>query len=441
MTKEQQTEIFYRTLSALANKYGVLDILESIDLVHLNTKLTLVDPMVLISSDLSISGRDFVAMDGKLMSTKYNRSDYPEVSLRYLEFPRPFQLTVKDGAGYEDSQKPPVTDQLQVFARYALDKSKKEGEAALQDLYLFVTDQFNKVNARHNERVLGEVARYLDIDEKDAQLIELFHQAAFVQPSWSNGGLPSSARIHNQWLDTVLEKKEVTLSALDVVARFANGCANFYGYIEMRNAYRIYRMMESENPVSKTNFERIIHEIPSKYVFRFFRAGILSTKLYDAQYLREKQKGLSRQEQMQLEKTVTDKEKNYLFRKYIALEKQRRTHDRGYFVPTKEELFSYAESTYLPQTPSLLAFMDYLHVKKRDFMYTRSLNTILNQYFYLDVNHPHVHEELAKALGFNGKSKTYKEGAFRLFMATAKELPSWYLKGHSQVSYAEQTRS
>lgn len=437
MTKEQQTELFYRTLSALANKYGVLDILESIDLVRLNPKLTLVDPMILISSDLSISGRDFVAMDGKLMSTKYNRFDYPEVRYRYLEFPRPFQLTVKDAVGYEESQKPPVTDQLQVFARYALDKSDKEGEEALQELYIFITDAFNKVNARHNERVLTAVVQYLGI-EKEAQLTALFQQAAWVQPSWSNGGLPASSRIKNQWLDTMLENKELTLSDLDVVSQFANSCAHFYGYIEMRNAYRIYTKMEGEKAVSKSNFERIIHEIPSKYVFRFFRAGILSTKLYDAQFLREKQKGLSAEEKKQLEKAVSEKEKNYLFRKYIALEKQRRTYESGYYVPTKEELFAYAESTYLPQTPSLIALMDYLHIKKRDFMYTRSFNTILNQFLYLDINSAQVHEALAKALGFSGKSKTYKDGAFRLFVAAAKELPSWYLKGHKQKEVEEQ---
>lgn len=429
MQKQEITD----TLSGIANKYGALPIFESIDFEHFITGAETLSRNEIAQAIVEAKGKDFVITQGLILSTRYDEAHYPDIFLSYYEFPVPNKLTSNDVVGWSDGDHLPLSDELKAFIAYCSQASTKENkEDLIKQLPLRFFASFNGVTVREQKYILLGVEEFLGIEANET-MQSLFDAAALMQPSWYNAGQRAIDRKKDQWLDPKLESGELTLRKIDEVEKFTCACANYYGYIERRAAYRIYKSMEGKDAVSRECFNLIIDNAPNSMICKIAGDSIMSFELYTPNSAKYWDDAFKTEAKAKMSDTLGTQYDERLF-SLLWLMNYRAGEKRGYFVPSREEFYQYTDYSYIPKSHTIDEIIQLLKLDTTDQSVMGRFHFIFNHYAHTLGNARDLFiADLSKDFGLDHLSSEEKGEAIVLFMKAIDELPAWERKGYSAV--------
>lgn len=249
MIDEEKQTIFIQLMTRFAQTYGIIDIMNPIDLPHLHPLLQDEREEDLLSLLYAKSGEGYEIRNHYLVSPRYQDNLRADLSL--YEYPSMFPLS-------SDSVQDGPTQQALDLYRYCVSKSNKEIKSEI-----FYTQLSTLINHTHPEHVASLLPTVLDLFEieKDEKVVSLFHQYCLAQPSWLCGGKSQGERVSHLWQESCVAKGELTLDTIDKVVKFANAAVVVYGFISIKDAYRIYKGYATTPPVRRDLFTQILlHE-------------------------------------------------------------------------------------------------------------------------------------------------------------------------------------
>ena len=451
MTIDEQKQLLKNILSGFANKYGVIDMNRGINFFQLHPDLRQVSREDLVKYLLEFNKESYYIDDEFLYSLDFDFQKQKNIFLAYYEYPEPLQKDYQDVVGFEDKEHLPVSPELQKLQDYCASLCQKSNKT-------YVVDEFvshfyawcNTIPYREKEEILSRLETYFSLS-RDNQLIELFHQAVFVQPSWLHAGLSVANREKDQWFDALIEQGRLSIQLIDSIEQFLTACSNYYGVIEVEEAYRLYKEQSNESALSFETFSLIEQKSENIYLLPGIEGAIVSQKLYNEQFGKALQGSITEENKEGLLALIGSLDNAPLFL-YFNLMYLRSVYTGKYKTLKREDFLKYSDPLYVPPCAPLDELKALLSLDKEDVRGVRLFNDIFSAYANaIDVSSQmerlqgrdateiesiEIIENILQDLNTTFLGPLKKDNAnyyqaINLILDAMNFLPSWILRGYS----------
>ena len=427
MLNERQIMMLHNFASAIANKYGALSI-NDIDIEKIDPLLDGIAKDDILNAILQMQDRRFVIDDDNIYTTQKPKVQLDKIFSCYDEYGKPEKVTFSDVKDYVDIENLPITDGLKDLKNYCIEKSSlsDKSERSYRFNWTFYFSA-NGITLSNYDQLSPYVSQYFGIEDND-ELKELCIKALVMQVSWMCAGKTGKDNKYGVWFSIAAEKASCSVMDVYFVHNFCQSASNFYGYILIRDAYRIYKnLCRNQNILSKEQFSTICDVASTVYSIYQISDALVSLYLMDEaslQYWSEKTKK---------DFLAEDKSRDEVDTLYLSiLLLIREQGNRQFYVPTIEEFAPYQSPTYVePTTPynKLLTLVSKNNENFNILLFNRDFN------FYSNM----VCEDVSKLrsdtimhLGLQNLDETDKMIALKLLEQAISEVPCWSLRGISQ---------
>lgn len=427
MLNEKQIKLLHNFFSGIGNKYGALCI-DDIDLDNIDSCLSNVCREDLLKSIFQMQDRRFIIINNTVFTTQKPQTDLMSIFNSYNDYEKPNNIKYSDVKDYIDIENLPVSKSLSNLKDYCIEKSKLEDK--IEKAYRFNWTFYfaaNGIGIGDFDKISPFVSQYFEIeDNRDLKCLCL--DALNNQVSWMCAGKKSTERKNSSW--TKVAAKELSCDILDIynIQKFCQSVSNFYGYILIKDAYRIFKSLNTNfEKISKEQFSSVCNYASQEFSIYQVEGAIVSSFLLEKRTL----------------KYWSDQTKN----NFIAEEKNRTEDDtlflsilllikeqakKQFFVPSETLLYSYANIAYVKPTTAYNKLIEIISENNEDFNLIK-FNTDFN--FFANMvceNMPLLRSDTLDAFGINKLDEAQRMQAIKYLEISMKEVPCWALRGLSQ---------
>ncbi|MCK9191118.1 MAG: hypothetical protein M0P10_06220 [Sphaerochaetaceae bacterium] len=428
MLNEIQIKILHNFMSGVANKYGALSI-EDIDVENIDSALKGNDKEAILKAISHLQDRRFVVDSGNVYSTQKPKEQLDQIFESYKEYEKPENVTMKDVEDYIDLENLPETESFKALKEYCVEKSQLEDkiERAYRFNWTFYFSA-NGITLSNFDKLSPFVSQYFDIED-NLELKKLCITALENQVSWMSAGHKGNDNKFGTWFSNAAEKANCNVLDVYGVHSFCQSAASYYGYIQLKDAYRIYKAMHRDDCiVTREQFDGICAVASDAYPIYQIEGAITSTYLMEEDSLKY-WKEVTKKAFIAEDPERTEADALYLSILLLIKEQGK----KQYSVPTASEFAHYASPTYVKPTTPYNRLVGLLSKNNENFnilLFNRDFN------FYSNM----VCEDVAKlradtleVLGINKLEESEKMSAIKYLEQAISLVPCWALRGFSQL--------
>lgn len=427
MLNEKQITLLHNFAAAVANKYGALAI-RNIDIERIDSQLEGASKEDIMKSILQMQDRRFAIVDDTIYTTQKSKDQLDLIFTSYEEYEEPKDITFSDVKDYVDIENLPLTDSFKNLKSYCVEKSTLDNkvERAYRFNWTFYFSA-NGISIANYDQLSPYVSEFFEIEDND-ELKELCIKALQNQVSWMCAGKKGVDNKFGIWFFQAAEKASCNIMDVYSVHNFCQSASNFYGYIQIRDAYRIYKnLYRNQKVVSKEQFSQICEIASDTYSIYQIEGAIVSLYLLEEtslQYWSDKTKA---------EFLAEDKnrgEVDALYLSILLLIKEQ--GNKQFYVPTVDEFVPYKSATYVDPTPPYTKLLNLVSKNDENFnilLFNRDLKFYSNM---VCENVAKLRSDTLEHLKINKLDETDKLIAINLLEQTIAEVPCWALRGFSQ---------
>jgi hypothetical protein len=427
MLNEKQIILLHDFATSVANKYGVLSI-NDIDIEKIDPQLDGINRDGILKAILQMQDRRFIVADDKIYTTQKPKDQLDKIFSCYDEYGKPENITFSDVKSYLNIEALPITEGLKNLKNYCVDKSSLDDK--IEKAYRFNWTFYfsaNGITLSNYDQLSPYVSQYFGIEDND-ELKKLCINALEMQVSWMCAGKTGKDNKYGVWFSKAAKK--ASCSVLDVysVHNFCQSASNYYGYILIRDAYRIYKNLNrDQNFLSKEQFNTICDVAAETYSIYQIDGALVSVYLMEEaslQYWSEKTKA---------DFLAEDKSRGEVDTLYLSiLLLIREQSNRQFFVPTLDEFAPYQSPTYVEATTPYNKLVSLVSKDNENFnilLFNRDFNFYSNMVCE-DVSK--LRADTLEHLGIQKLDEIDKMIGIKLLEQAIDEVPCWSLRGLSQ---------
>lgn len=425
MINELQIKILHQLLAGVVNRYGVLS-LDRLDYSDLSIQLNNLSKEEIIKTIQQIQDRRFIVSNNMIFTTQKKVDELSGILSSYMEFPEPKDVKAEDVEAWIDLDNLPSTTELNDLKAYCIEKSNLEDkvERSYRFNFIFYVSA-NGITMNDYNQLSPFIADFFQIEETE-ELTKLSISALENQVSWMNAGNTSKNFLKGGWYSTVADKMDENVTTIYSLHRFCLAAANYYGYLEMKDAFRIYKSMEKET-VDRTEFTKFC-ELSGEYFPIYSISGaIVSAFLFEKDvlnYWHDKTK-----KDFIEESNGERSEEDAIYLSTLLLIKKQ--SGKKFSVPTETEFKNYIYDSYVKETKPYIELVELVKSQKENFdviQFNRTFNFYANLVCENEIRRK---SDAIKKLGLNLLKDEELKRANSLLENAFELVPNWTLRGFS----------
>lgn len=427
MLNENQILILHNFAAAVANKYGALSI-EDINIKKIDPQLDGIDENDILYAISQMQDRRFKIYANTIYTTQKPMDQLDKIFACYDEYEKPKNITFQDVKDYVDMEKLPITDSLVELKNYCIEKSNLSDKIEKSHRFNWAFNfSANGITLSDYYQISPYVAQFFEIDNND-ELKKLCIKALEHQVSWMCAGRTAMNNKYRSLFSEAANKAFCSVSDVYSVHCFCQCASNFYGYILIRDVYRIYRnLYRGQDVMSKDQFTIICDVASSVFSIYQIDGALVSLYLMDESslnYWSEKTK-----KDFQQEYKSNDSMNPVYLSILLLIREQGKSQ---FYVPTIEEFRPYQSPLYVKSTTPYTKLLSLVRKNNQDFnilLFNRNFNYFSNM---IGEDVSKLRSDAIKYLEIQNLEDTDKLIATELLEQAISEVPCWALRGFSQ---------
>jgi hypothetical protein len=427
MLNESQINLLHNFAAGIANKYGALSI-EDINIENIDSLLAGTDKDDILKSISQMQDRRFAIVDNIIYTTQKPKDQLDQIFSSYEEYGKPENITFANVKDYVDIENLPLTESFKALKEFCVTASTLDDkvERAYRFNWTFYYSA-NGITLANYDQLSPYVSQYFEIEDND-ELKSLCIKALENQVSWMCAGKTGSDNKFGVWFSEAAKKASCTIMDVYSVHNFCQSASNFYGYILLRDAYRIYKnIFRDQKILTKEQFSTICDVASDTYPIYQIDGALVSIYLMEGtslQYWSEKTKADF------LAEDENRGEVDALYLSILLLIKEQ--GNRQFYVPTVSEFMPYQNPNYVEPSTPYSKLLDLISKNTEDFnvlLFNRDFKFYSNM---VCENVSKLRADTLEHLGINKLDETDKLIAINLLEQAISEVPCWSLRGFSQ---------
>lgn len=427
MIKENQIKILHNFLAGVANRFGVLSI-DKINISKIDSTFSALSEKEVLKAINNTQDRRFKVAENMIFTTQKKTEDLAIVLSSYLEFPEPEDIGFEDVKDWIDLDNLPSSKEFTSLKEYCINNSLLDDkvERAYRFNWTFYFSA-NGITMKDYDQLSPFVAEYFNIKNSE-ELNMLCKKALENQNSWMNAGQTSKQYLQGGSFSKISEKTGCNVVDIYNTHNFCLASANYYGYLELKDAFRIYKSINKQNNTLNRESFNAICEAASEYFSIYSISGaIASPLLFDIRILNY----------------WHDKTK----REFIAEHKEERTKEdaiylttllliksqtgKKFSVPTENDFMNYKNDNYVKESKAYLKLIKILRENNISFdinKFNRNFNFYSNLVCENEIKRK---SDAIVKLGLDKLENDKMKESIELLEEAFKYVPNWSLRGFS----------
>lgn len=427
MLNEKQIKLLHDFFSGIGNRYGAL-LIDDIDMDNIDSSLDGISREELEKAISQIQDRRFIISNNTIFTNQKSQSDLLSVFNSYIEYEKPVNVKYNDVKDYIDIENLIVTKSLSNLKEYCIEKSILEDK--IERAYRFNWTFYfaaNGISLGNFDKLSPFVSQYFQIED-NRDLKHLCIEALENQVSWMCAGRKGSDTKNTSWVKIAAEKAACDIIDIYNIHKFCQSAANYYGYILIKDAYRIFKSINKNYArITKEQFS-ITCDIASDY-FPIYQidGAIVSVFLLEERSLKY---WSDKTKKNFIAEDSKRSEVDTLFLSILLLLKEQ--ENKQFNVPTENILNLYMNVSYVEPSTAYNKLIELVAKNNKDFDIV-SFNTDFN--FFSNMvceNMSLLRADTLEILGINKLNESEKMQAIKYLEIAMKEVPCWSLRGLAQ---------
>ncbi len=427
MLNERQIKLLHDFFSGIGNRYGALS-LDDIDIDNIDSSLKDNSREEIEMAISQMQDRRFVINNNIVFTTQKPQTELLSVFDSYVEFEKPSDITYSDVEDYIDIENLIETQSFKNLKEYCIEKSPLEDkmERAYRFNWTFYFSA-NGISVAHFDQLSPFVSKYFEIED-NRDLKALCFDALKNQVSWMCAGRKGSETKASSWINEAAKKAELELIDVYSIHNFCQAVANYYGYILIKDAYRIFKSItKNHEGISKEQFITVCDVASDTFPIYQIDGAIASVFLMEERSLKY---WSDKTKQSFIAEDPSRTEADTLFLSILLLIQEQ--GDRQLNVPSLSTLQQYMNVAFVAPTLAYNKLIELLAKDNDEFnlaLFNKDFNFFSNM---VCENMALLRADTLEVLGINKLDEAEKMQALKYLEIAMKEVPCWALRGLAQ---------